>query len=234
MIDFKRGHKKNRGYILKDIILGGQDGLVNVLGIVLGVGAATNETRIVLIAGLAATFAESLSMGAVAFTSYKAARDFYARELKREKEEIKTVPKEETKEIRIIYQKKGFSGRLLSNIVRRITSNRKLWLDTMMQEELRLFPDEYKNPLRNSFVVGISSFIGSLIPLIPFIWMSVRNGMIVSIITASAVLFFTGAVKSKMTVGSWIRSGIEMALIGLFAAVGGYLIGIALGALPVI
>lgn len=62
---------------LHDLILGGQDGLVNVLGIVLGVAAATASTRIILISGLAATFAESISMGAVAYTSAKAAREYY-------------------------------------------------------------------------------------------------------------------------------------------------------------
>ncbi|MDP2994367.1 MAG: VIT1/CCC1 transporter family protein, partial [Anaerolineales bacterium] len=48
---------------LSDIILGGQDGLVNVLGVILGVAAATSDPRIVMVAGLAATFAESVSMG---------------------------------------------------------------------------------------------------------------------------------------------------------------------------
>jgi hypothetical protein len=50
---------------LADVILGGQDGLVNVLGVILGVAAATHDARIVIAAGLAATFAESISMGAV-------------------------------------------------------------------------------------------------------------------------------------------------------------------------
>ncbi|NIT03807.1 hypothetical protein GTO10_02645 [Candidatus Saccharibacteria bacterium] len=54
---------------LRDIILGGQDGLVNVLGVTLGVAAASGDTRIILAAGLAATFAESFSMAAVAYTS---------------------------------------------------------------------------------------------------------------------------------------------------------------------
>ena len=57
------------GPFLKDAILGGQDGLVNVLGIVLGVATATNDFHIVLVSGLAATFAESISMGAVVYTS---------------------------------------------------------------------------------------------------------------------------------------------------------------------
>ena len=65
------------GENLRDIILGGQDGLVNVLSIVLGMAAATHNTKIILVAGLAATFGESISMAAVGYTSMKAERDYH-------------------------------------------------------------------------------------------------------------------------------------------------------------
>ena len=137
------------GYNLRDIILGGQDGLVNVLGVILAVATAVSDVRIVLIAGLAATFAESISMAAVAYTSTKAARDFYKAELAREKREMKDMPDLERKEIRIIYARKGFSGALLNSIVKKITSNKRLWLKTMMEEELHLYPDEYNHPAKD-------------------------------------------------------------------------------------
>ena len=71
-------HRQASG--LADIILGGQDGLVNVLGVILGVAAATGDVRVVIAAGLAATFAESVSMGAVAYTSTQAEAEFYESE----------------------------------------------------------------------------------------------------------------------------------------------------------
>src|SRR3989344_3306425 len=108
---------------LADVILGGQDGLVNVLGVILGVAAASGDQRIIIAAGLAATFAESVSMGAVAFTSMLARRDFYEAELAREKREMVEVPEVETEEIREIYRKKGFKGKLLEQIVEKITSD---------------------------------------------------------------------------------------------------------------
>ncbi len=74
--------------ILREIILGSQDGLVNVLGLLLGVATATNEIRIILLSGFAALFAESISMMAVAYTSSKAASDHYRSELEREKYDI--------------------------------------------------------------------------------------------------------------------------------------------------
>src|SRR5713226_4120743 len=95
---------------LSDVILGGQDGLVNVLGVILGVAAATADTRIVLVAGLAATFAESVSMGAVAYTSTLADADFYDSEQEREYRHVEAAPTLERDEVRTIYQNKGFRG----------------------------------------------------------------------------------------------------------------------------
>jgi len=217
---------------LKDLILGGQDGLVNVLGIVLGVAAATESNRIVLISGLAGTFAESLSMAAVAYTSQKAARDYYYSELNREKEEMRTMPEEERKEIEDIYRAKGFSGKLLGQIVKKITSSKRIWLQTMMSDELRMFPDEYEKPGWDAIVVGGASFLGSIIPLVSFFFLPVKQAVWASIIIAGIVLFCTGAAKARLTVGDWRKAGLEMMVIGLIAALGGYGIGLIMGAMP--
>src|SRR5687768_19052 len=77
---------------LSDVILGGQDGLVNVLGVILGVAAATSEARLIVVAGLAATFSESVSMGAVAYTSKQAEADRYKSEEARERRHVRLLP----------------------------------------------------------------------------------------------------------------------------------------------
>lgn len=217
-----------RGSNLKEIILGGQDGLVNVLGVVLGVTAATQETRLIIIAALAATFAESISMGAVAYSSVKAAKQYYESQHEIEKKEIKETPKMEIKEIRDIYFERGFRGKLLDAIVRKITSNKKVWLDVMMAEELRLFPEEYSKPIRSAAVVGLSSFAGSLIPIFPYFIFAVKNATIFAVIISAIALFATGAIKAKITIGDWKRNGVEMMLVGIIAALIGYAIGTAL------
>lgn len=56
---------------------GDRTSLVNALGVILGVAAASQDIRIIIAGGLAATFAESISMGAVAYTSSLADADFY-------------------------------------------------------------------------------------------------------------------------------------------------------------
>jgi VIT1/CCC1 family predicted Fe2+/Mn2+ transporter len=222
--------KKNRGAgMLSDIILGGQDGLVNVLGIVLGVASATSDRFLVLIAGLVATFAESISMAAVAYTTARAEQDHYRSELEQEKWEIEHLPEVEEEEIRLIYMKKGFRGKELAQMVKSITSNKELWLSTMMSEELGLMPVESYNPIRAAAIVGFSAIVGSVIPLAPFIFFSVQESIIISLIVGTIVLFAVGAYKAKITVGKWWKSGAEMAIIGMVAAISGYLVGKFLG-----
>ena len=217
--------ESHRGNRLSEVILGGQDGLVNVLGVILGVAAASQDTRIVLAGGLAATFAESISMAAVAYTSKVAERDYYYRELAREKREIKDVPEMEIEEIREIYRQKGFKGKLLEDIVKVITSDEKVWLDTMMSDELKLTPVEEKRPFIAAFVVGFSAIVGSLIPLWPFFFLPVQEGIYSSMIVSAIALFFVGVIKARLTIGNWGRSGLEMALIGMVSALAGYGIG---------
>src|SRR3989344_487787 len=166
-------HDLGRGDMLRDAILGGQDGLVNVLGVILGVAAATLDAKIVIIAGLAATFAESVSMGAVAYTSTKAEQDFYHSQYEKEKREVEMGSPTEVEEVRELYRRKGFSGKLLDDVVKKITSNKKVWLDFMMHEELRLDRPDGDSPTKSAFIVGVSAFIGSLIPLTGFFFLPV-------------------------------------------------------------
>jgi hypothetical protein len=75
------GHKQHmKKNSLRDVILGGQDGLVNMLGIALGVVAARGSNHVLVVTGIAAAITESISMGAVAYTSFGSDRDFYVAE----------------------------------------------------------------------------------------------------------------------------------------------------------
>jgi VIT1/CCC1 family predicted Fe2+/Mn2+ transporter len=214
------------GSYLRDVILGGQDGLVNVLGVLLGVAAASSSPRLVLAAGLAATFAESISMAAVAYTSHLAEHDYYRSEVEREYRHIHHMPEREREEIRQIYAEKGFEGELLDRIVDTITSDPRVWVDVMMSEELKLSPTHRSQAARMALIVGLSAVIGSLIPLVPFIFMSVTRAVVTSIVLAGVILFAVGAYKARLTVGHWGRSGLQMAVIGIVSALAGYAVGL--------
>lgn len=213
-----------KGNWLRDAILGGQDGLVNVLGISLGLSAAQAETHIILVAGLAATFAEAVSMGAVAYTSTMTEKDHFEKELAREYMEVKDVPEIEKEEIRIIYRKRGFAGELLEKIVETISSDDKRWVDNMMLDELHLVPVSTTDVLKTSFIVTITAIVGSLIPLVPFMLLPRTEAIFAAVILSAITLFLVGAYEATSMIGNWLKSGLRMVLIGLGAALVGFIV----------
>lgn len=222
-----RHHKyHSSGSKLSDFILGAQDGLVNVLGVVLGVAAVSSDARIVIAGGLAAALAESVSMAAVAYTSTKARADYFSSEKKREEFEVETVPEIETQEVRDIYEKQGLTGELLSKMVAHTTADKKAWVDFMMKEELRLAPVPKKGALTSAVIVGLSAIIGSTIPLIGFFFFPINISIYIGIILAALFLFAMGVYQALTFFGSWWRRGVELTVIGLVSALAGYGIGL--------
>lgn len=214
---------------LADIILGGQDGLVNALGVILGIAAASGNIKIIIAGALAATFAESISMGAVALTSKSAQRDHYAAELEREKREMAEMSQQETEEIRQIFMRKGISGKVLEDVVAHVTSDKKIWLDMMMHDELGLEKINSEEIYKGSFVVFVAALIGSFIPIVPMLVLPLHVALITSLVLSAITLLIVGIYKAKVTVGSPLKSGIQMVVIGMGAALAGYLIGRLLG-----
>jgi vacuolar iron transporter family protein len=210
---------------LRDVILGGQDGLVNILGIILGVIAGGGSKTVLLAAGFAAAITESISMGAVGWTSALSERDYYRAEQDRESAAIDATPASERAEIRDIYAAKGFTGDLLEQVVDTITANRDAWLATMMDEELHLQPVEAPDIFRSAIVITIATLVGHLIPLLPFVWLPRANALILAIVLSALVLFSVGVYEAVSLVGDWRKKGVQMVAIGLGAAAIGFLIG---------
>jgi vacuolar iron transporter family protein len=220
---YREGHRQANW--LRDVILGGQDGLVNILGIILGVIAGGGSKTVLLAAGFAAAITESISMGAVGYTSAITERDYYRAEQQRELDEIDATPEAEREEIRGIYAAKGFTGELLDRVVDTITANRESWLETMMDEELHLQPVQTPDILHSAVVITIATLIGHLIPLLPFVWLSRATSLITAIALSALVLFGVGVYSSVTLVGDWRKNGLKMVVIGLGAAAVGFLIG---------
>jgi vacuolar iron transporter family protein len=210
---------------LRDVILGGQDGLVNILGIVLGVIAGGGSRTVLLAAGFAAAITESISMGAVGWTSALSERDHYEAEKAREAREIEVDPDAERQEIRDIYAGKGFAGELLDKVVATITANREGWLGTMMDEELHLQPVQNPDILRSAIVITVATLVGHMIPLLPFTWLPQTPAVITAIVLSAVVLFGVGVYEAVSMVGDWRKKGLQMVVIGIGAASIGFLIG---------
>ncbi len=213
---------------LSDFILGSQDGLVNVLGIVLGLAATGQGRFIIIVAAAAALAAESVSMGAVAYTSTRARRQLYLAERQREIWEMEHVPAMEKQEIREILREWDFHGDEVESMLDQIIAKPKMMLDLMMAFELHISPVQASQPGRSASVVFLATLVGSIIPLLPFLFgidLSIMDAGIIAIGLSAAVLFFVGWYEARTTVGSVWESGVRMLLIGLGAGAAGFLAG---------
>jgi VIT1/CCC1 family predicted Fe2+/Mn2+ transporter len=229
------GERHSRPTFLSDFILGCQDGLVNVLGILLGLTAASADVRVFFVAALAALGAESISMAAVAYTSTIAKRQVYLKEVAREMREMKDVPKVEKDEVRKIFKNWGYEGQELEEMTNRISSNPRAMLEFMMSYELAFAPIDKSEARRSFILVGSSTILGSFLPLLPYFFTG-RNivvGTEISLVLCGVVLFLIGVYEAKITVGSLWKSGLRMTAIGLIAGLAGFLIGHFIGSLPV-
>lgn len=214
---------------LRDLILGGQDGLVNVLGLVLGLTAAGSDARTIVVGGLAALLAESIAMAGVMYTSAGAERSYYYAQLERERREIREMPDAERAEVYEIFRERGLRGELLDRVVDHITSDPTLWVDEMMRDELHL-AEPQGGGFARAALVGVSCAVGSAIPILPYLALDRGPAAIVAVLLSAAVLFAVGVYKAVTLIGRWWASGLQMLLIGMASALAGYLIGIALGA----
>lgn len=214
-----------RGRWLSDLILGAQDGLVNTLGVVLGVAAASSSARVTFAAGLAAGLAESVSMAAVAYTSSAARGELYRAERAREFRHIEKTPAIEREEIRAIYAAKGFRDDLLERVVETICANRDVWVEIMMAEEHALAPVDGRASLRAAWIVGLAALAGSVLPVLPFGLLPPWPAAAGALVLGGAGLFTLGGIEGRVTNRRSVRSGLALSAIGLASAAVGYVVG---------
>ena len=73
---------------------------------------------------------------------------------------------------------------------------------------------------------------GSLIPLLPFLFLPIAPSILISIVITAATLFGIGAYNARTMVGQPGRSGVQMVIIGTVSALAGYFIGALFSAPP--
>ncbi|MGC2289117.1 MAG: VIT1/CCC1 transporter family protein [Thermoplasmata archaeon] len=240
MIHSSKGYEAHpHPTFLSDFILGSQDGLVNVLGILLGLSAATISLgaapaihRLILVAAFAALGAESISMGAVAYTSTLARRRLYMSEVRREQDEMREVPDIEREEVRVVLKEWGYTGSDLDDMLERICNNPRAWMEFMMAFELKLAPVK-DTQARDSFaIVFLATVVGSFVPILPFLIpkLPIESALIASVVLAAIALALVGVYEARTTGGKPFQNAAQMIAIGLAAGFAGFLIGLALGA----
>ncbi len=209
-----------------DWILGGQDGIVNVLGSILGVAIVTSDRTIVLVAGIASLLSESISMAAVAYTSVRASHSYYHSERELQKKAIHENPALQKEILIDIYERKGLSRVDAHRIVTELIKDEEVWLETMMEAHLRMYAPEESGPAHSALVVGFAAIFGSLIPLLPFLFLPISSAIILTCIASLIALFVAGALTAKLTIGDWKARGLELMFIGGLAAAVSFGIGL--------
>src|SRR3990172_3335213 len=127
-------------------ICGVSDGLVSNLSLVMGVVGAAQRNEIIVLAGVAGLLAGAFSMAAGEWISMQSQRELFERQIELEREELAAIPQEEEIELGLIYRRKGFTDAESASIARRLMSDPKTALDTLVREELGLDPDRLRSP----------------------------------------------------------------------------------------
>ncbi len=221
------------GELIKQIVFGMNDGIVSVFALLAGVYGGGLGTREILITLLAASIAGALSMAAGEFISAKSERNYFENEINQERLEVKLIPEVEREEIRLIYKNKGFSGEFLNQIVDKIcdTDDPELWVKEMVIDELGVAEIEQKGELKGTIFIFISFMLGALFPVLPYvIFQFLPPGYKLMIFMIAAVetfvgLFLVGALKKFITGVNWLKSGLEMLLVGTLAFIASFFIG---------
>jgi len=212
------------GNYIGDLVYGANDGIVTTFAVVAGASGAALSSKVVLILGFANLIADGLSMAIGNYLGRKSERAFAESERSIEEWEVENIPEVERQEIRDIFQKKGFIGEDLDRAVDIITSDKKLWVETMMKDELGIYKGDDVNPLRNGVATFGSFVLAGLLPLIPYLF-RFNHSFSSSIVMTALTLFTVGSLRSLVTRRNWFKSGLEMLLIGAIAAGAAYSIG---------
>lgn len=226
-VRFIHRHVTFGGTYIRDAVFGANDGIVTTFAVVAGVAGSNLPLNTVLILGFANLLADGLAMGLGNYLGIKSEVDYIRRERKMENWETKHSPGSERKEIEAIYQRKGFKGKELQRVVDVITGNKKVWVETMMREELGLPTEQSEHPVKNGVATFIAFAVAGLCPLLPYIF-GIPKAFNVSIIVTGITLFAVGSLRTLITKKPWLVAGLEMLLVGAVAAGAAFVTGRAI------
>lgn len=209
--------------LLRDVVLGMSDGLTVPFALAAGISGALaatmNGSHFVVLAGVAELAAGGISMGLGGYLAARTHVDYYAREERREREEVKTVPDLERKEIVEIFERYGLAGDALERAVDAVTSDHERWIDFMMRFELGLEKPVPGRDLRSAFAVGGSYVVGGLVPLVPYMLIAqTRPAFGVSAMVTFIALVLFGLFKGRFTGIPPLQAAVQTVVVGGLAA----------------
>lgn len=208
-------------------VLGANDGIVSVAGIVAGVAGATTGRTSIAVAGIAGLVAGALSMATGEYVSVSTQRDSERAMLRKERRELHELPEEELEELTQIYQSKGLRRELATQVARELTEHDALAAHA--EAELGIDPEDLTNPWEAAGASFLSFTVGALIPLIAILLPPPHLRVPVCFVAVGIALVITGAVSARLGQAPARPAVIRNVLGGLLAMAITYGVGTLVG-----
>lgn len=210
---------------VRDIVIGMADGLTVPFALAAGLSGAVQNSRLIVVGGLAEIAAGSIAMGLGGYLAARGDAEHYEQERAREEREIKEIPQEEMAEVSRVFQNYGLTAQQSTPIVEALSHHPKAWVDFMMRFELGLEAPDPKRAVTSAATIAGAYIAGGLIPLSPYIVLgNAFRGLIVSAIVTLAALGIFGYIKGKFTGARAARSAFQTVIIGGLAAAAAFLL----------
>jgi VIT1/CCC1 family predicted Fe2+/Mn2+ transporter len=177
-------------------VLGANDGIVSVAGLVVGVAGATTDRFVILTAGIAGLVAGALSMAGGEYVSVSTQRDTERAMLRLEKQELRTMPEAEERELAGIYEEKGLSPELAAQVARELSE--KDALQAHAEAELRIDPDELTSPWQAAWASLLAFSVGALLPLLAISIPPTSTRVWACVVAVMIGLELTGLVSARL------------------------------------
>ncbi len=217
---------------LKEIVYGGNDGIVTTFAVVAGFAGAQQDPLntplpviSVLIFGLANLFADGLSMGLGSFLSLRAEQDVYRSEKAKEAFEIKHEPESEYEETIEIFRRNSFTQQDAVALATLYRKYPEYWTEFMMKHELNMSNPESEKPTFIALSTFTSFIIFGAIPLLPYILQMKTQVFSVSVVCTAIALLLLGSLRGMVTKRKPLWGIAETLFVGAISALAAYLVG---------
>jgi VIT1/CCC1 family predicted Fe2+/Mn2+ transporter len=177
-------------------VLGANDGIVSIAGIVVGVAAATSQRGPILTAGVAGLAAGAVSMALGEYVSVSTQRDTEQALLTKEFQELRDNPAEELDELAELYEGKGLSAATARTVAEELTDHNPFVAHAEI--ELGIDPEELTNPWQAALSSALAFTSGALLPLIVILAPPTAWRIPATVVAVLLALVLTGAVSAGL------------------------------------
>jgi len=208
---------------LRASVLGANDGIVSIAGLVVGVAGATGSQGVIFTAGLAGIVAGAISMASGEYISVSSSRDTELSLLRKERSELKNNPDRELEELVEMYEKKGLKKTTAITVAKELTARDPI--AAHFDVELGIDPNDLTSPWNAAVASAAAFLVGALIPLFSIIISPASARIQITFFSVIIALVLTGILSAKIGEANPMRATIRIVLGGALAMMITYGVG---------